>query len=135
MLLFELRCFKNSELERLDQKIRSLPEQVIVPNTTVTITGGITDLPMEKGEITAKIITLYGKIVQAEFQKQVVEWHAGGVADGNLAAIYTPTIDALGVETYNEHTSEEYADLATAEPRAKALILLVKQLCERWPNI
>ena len=61
------------------------------------------------------------------------EWVAGGLTDGNRTAKYIPTIDALGVENFEEHTDHESVDLNTAVPRTVALVLLIAQVTEGWP--
>ena len=128
-----VRCFKVSEQERLDREIKALAGKAIVPGTRVTISGGIQTGPMEKTSQVQKLVDLYKEIVKREYNADVVEWVAGGITDGNRSAKYIPTIDALGVENYDEHTDHEYVDLKTAAPRTVALILFIAELTKRWP--
>ena len=129
----EVRCYKMSELQRLDKEIKALANKTVVPGTKVTITGGIGTGPMEKTPQVQKLIDIYKDIVKREYGANVVEWVAGGITDGNLSAQYAPTIDALGVENYEEHTDHEYVDLKTVGPRTVALVSFIQELAEKWP--
>lgn len=128
-----VRCFKVAEQERLDREIRNLANKTVVPGTKVVINGKIQTGPMEKTAQVQKMVDLYKDIVKREYNATVVEWVAGGLTDGNRSSKYIPTIDALGVENYDEHTSHEYVDLKTAAPRTASLVLFVQELTRRWP--
>lgn len=130
-----VRCFKFSEQERLDREIKALAGKTVVPGTKVTITGGISSGPMEKTPQVQKLIDLFRTIVKRQFNADIVEWVAGGLTDGNRSAKYVPTIDALGVENYEEHTEHEYVDLKTAGPRTVALVEYIMELTKKWPIV
>ncbi len=129
-----VRCYTVAEQERLDRAIKDLANQTIVPGTQVTVTGRIHTGPMQKTPQVQKLVDAYKAIVQREYGAEVVEWVAGGLTDGNRTAKFIPTIDALGVENYEEHTDHEYVDLKTAVPRTVALVLLVAEITESWPS-
>ncbi|VBB05423.1 peptidase m20 [Lucifera butyrica] len=131
---FEVRSYKMSELERLDREIKALAEKSLVPGTKVKISGKISMGPMEKTPQVQQLVNTYKEVVQREYYAQVVEWVAGGITDGNLAARYAPTIDALGVENGKEHTPDEYADLKTVGPRTVALVAFIQQISEQQTN-
>ena len=128
-----VRCFTVAEQQRLDTAIKALAEKTFVPGTRVTVTGGIKTGPMEKTEQVQRLVDLYKTIVRENYDAEVVEWVAGGLTDGNRSAKYVPTIDALGVENYDEHTDHESVDLNTAVPRTAALTLFMKETALRWP--
>jgi glutamate carboxypeptidase len=128
----EVRSYRMAELERLDEEIRDLANQTLVPATKVKVSGKIGVGPMEKTEKVQKLVDFYTEVVQREYHVRVMEWVAGGITSGNLAAQYVPTIDALGVENENEHTNHETADLKTVEPRTVALIHFIQELVNRW---
>ena len=88
---------------------------------------------MEKTDQVQKLVDLYKSIVKREYNADVVEWIAGGITDGNRSAKYIPTIDALGVENYDEHTDHETVDLKTAVPRTVSLTLFIQELTTHWP--
>ena len=128
-----VRCYTVAEQERLDRAIKDLPNQTVVPGVKVTVTGGIHTGPMEKTAQVQKLVDVYKNIVLREYDAEVVEWMAGGLTDGNRTAKFIPTIDALGVENYEEHTDHEYVDLNTAVPRTAALVLMLAEITESWP--
>ena len=128
-----VRCYTVAEQERLDREIKNLANQTMVPGVKVKVSGGIHTGPMEKTAQVQKLVDLYKNIVRREYQAEVVEWLAGGLTDGNRSAKYIPTIDALGVENYEEHTDHEYVDLKTAVPRTVSLTLMVAEVSESWP--
>ena len=123
-----VRCFSVAEQQRLDAAIKGLTEDIIVAGTKVTVTGGIVTGPMEKTPQVQKMVDVYKNIVKEEFGGIVHEWVAGGLTDGNRTAKFVPTLDALGVENYDEHTDHESVDLKTAVPRAAAFALTLAEL-------
>lgn len=54
------------------------------------------------------------------------------LTDGNRTAKFVPTLDALGVENYDEHTDHESVDLNTAVPRTTAFALTLAELAETF---
>lgn len=128
-----VRCYTVAEQERLDLAIKDLVNQTVVPGTKVTVSGRIHTGPMEKTPQVQKLVDIYKDIVRREYGAEVIEWVAGGLTDGNRTAKFIPTIDALGVENYEEHTDHEYVDLNTAVPRTVALVLLLAEVTEGWP--
>jgi glutamate carboxypeptidase len=130
-----VRCYKVAEQERLDREIRELANSTVVPGTKVSITGGIVTGPMEKTEKVQRLVHLYKEIVKREYNAEVGEWVSGGLTDGNRTAKYIPTIDALGVENYDEHTDHETADLNTFTPRTVALVEYIREVAIRWSSI
>ena len=123
-----VRCFSVAEQERLDREIKALADKIVVAGTKVEITGGIVTGPMEKTPQVQKMVDVYSRIVSEEFGGKVTEWVAGGLTDGNRTAKYIPTLDALGVENYDEHTDHESVDLKTAVPRTTAFALTLAEL-------
>lgn len=124
----EVRCFETRELERLDRTIRDLAKSPTVGGTTVTVTGQMTGTPMEKTPAVQVLVDTYRDVVKREYGAEIVEYAAGGLTDGNISSPYAPTIDALGIENYDEHTDREWVDLNTVEPRTVALVRLIQEL-------
>ena len=123
-----VRCFAVAEQQRLDREIKALADKIVIVGTKVEITGGLVTGPMEKTPQVQKMVDVYTRIVSEEFGGQVTEWVAGGLTDGNRTAKYTPSLDALGVENYDEHTDHESVDLKTAMPRTTAFALTLVEL-------
>ena len=128
-----VRCFTVAEQQRLDTAIKALANKTFVPGTRVSVTGGIKTGPMEKTEQVQRLVDLYKSIVKNNYDAEVIEWVAGGLTDGNRSAKFVPTIDALGVENYDEHTDHESVDLNSAIPRTVALTLFLRETACHWP--
>lgn len=123
-----VRCFSVAEQQRLDAAIKSLEDKIVIEGTKVKVSGGIVTGPMEKTPQVQKMVDVYKNIVKEEFGGEVSEWVAGGLTDGNRTAKFIPTLDALGVENYDEHTDHESVDLKTAVPRTAAFALTLAEL-------
>ena len=123
-----VRCFSVAEQQRLDAAIKALEDKIVIEGTKVKVSGGIITGPMEKTPQVQKMVDVYKNIVKEEFDGEVSEWVAGGLTDGNRTAKFIPTLDALGVENYDEHTDHESVDLKTAVPRTAAFALTLAEL-------
>lgn len=123
-----VRCFSVAEQQRLDAAIKALEDKIVIEGTKVKVSGGIVTGPMEKTPQVQKMVDVYKNIVKEEFGGEVSEWVAGGLTDGNRTAKFIPTLDALGVENYDEHTDHESVDLKTAVPRTAAFALTLAEL-------
>lgn len=127
-----VRCFTVEEQQRLDAEIKALADKVVIAGTSIKITGGIVTGPMQKTAQAQKMVDVYKRIVKEEFDGEVNEWVAGGLTDGNRTAKFVPTLDALGVENYDEHSDHESVDLNTAVPRTTAFALTLAELADTW---
>lgn len=123
-----IRCFKVSEMERINQAVHELENKIVIAGTTVKVEGGMVTGPMQKTPESQRMIDVYSRIVKEEFGGTVSEWVAGGLTDGNRVAKYCPTLDALGVENYDEHSDHESVDLNTAVPRTTAFALTLAEI-------
>ena len=123
-----IRCFSVAEQQRIDAAVKELENKIVIPGTSVKVTGGIVTGPMEKTAQVQKMVDVYKNIVKEEFGGTVSEWVAGGLTDGNRTAKFIPTLDALGVENYDEHTDHESVDLKTAVPRTAAFAMTLAEL-------
>lgn len=109
-------------------EVKALADKVVIPGTSIKITGGIVTGPMQKTAQAQKMVDVYKRIVKEEYGAEVNEWVAGGLTDGNRTAKFVPTLDALGVENYDEHTDHESVDLNTAVPERQPLALTLAEL-------
>lgn len=127
-----IRCFKVSEMERINKAVHDLENKIVIAGTKVRVEGGMVTVPMQKTPESQKMIDVYSRIVKEEFGGTVSEWVAGGLTDGNRVAKYCPTLDALGVENYDEHSDHESVDLNTAVPRTTAFALTLAELAQTF---
>jgi glutamate carboxypeptidase len=90
---------------------------------TVTITGGVSRLPLERTEASAALAALYAERAQRHGLGGGECPLVGGGSDANtVSAIGVPAIDGLGPRGRGFHTPNEYIEPATLAPRAKALV-------------
>lgn len=60
-----------------------------------------------------------------------LEEAAGGVSDGSWTShIGVPTVDGLGPIGADDHTEREWIDLASVEPRVRAIVSLCESVCD-----
>ena len=109
-----------------------MADKVVILVFCIKISGGIVTGPMQKTAQAQKMVDVYKRIVKEEYGAEVNEWVAGGLTDGNRTAKFVPTLDALGVENYDEHTDHESVDLNTAVPRTTAFALTLAELAETF---
>ena len=109
-----------------------MADKVVIPGTSIKITGGIVTGPMQKTAQAQKMVDVYKRIVKEEYGAEVNEWVAGGLTDGNRTAKFVPTLDALGVENYDEHTDHESVDFIIAVLRTTVFSLTLDELAETF---
>jgi len=120
----DLRIVRGADSERLlvavDQLARQLAEET---GAKLTIEGGIRRQPLERLPGTAAILERYAAAARAEGLGGDEAALMGGGSDANtLAAVGVPAIDGLGPRGKGFHTHDEFAELATFEPRVMALV-------------
>lgn len=129
-LTVNLRCYEQSEHERIVAAMEKIAATPGVPGCTVTFEGKQTAKPMELTPDAAKMVDLYGRIAKRECGMEVVNWTAGGVTMANQTSQFTPTIDAVGVDVdpMIEHSEREFIDATMFMPRAITLYHFIAEL-------
>jgi glutamate carboxypeptidase len=90
---------------------------------TLSITGGVSRLPLERTDASAALAALYAERAQRHGLGGGESPLVGGGSDANtVSAIGVPAIDGLGPRGRGFHTPNEYIEPATLAPRAKALV-------------
>ncbi len=112
----------NSVLHR----VQGILEAADVPGTSTRITSQRRFLPMVPTPGSDELFRVY-KAAAERIGFDVDGEFTGGSADsGFTAALGVPTLCGVGPVGGNPHTAEEYLDLRTIVPRAKALALTVR---------
>ena len=120
----DLRLVRGTDGDRLlgelDHLARALAAET---GATFTIDGGIRRAPLEHLPGTPALLARYAAAARAEGLGGDEAPLMGGGSDANtLAALGIPAIDGLGPRGKGFHTPEEYAEIATFEPRVLALV-------------
>lgn len=89
----------------------------------IVIEGGLRRQPLERLSGTQALLDRYAAAARAEGLGGDEAALMGGGSDANtLAALGVPAIDGLGPRGKGFHTHDEFAELATFEPRVMALV-------------
>ncbi len=112
----------------LDQAIRQVASQPIIPGTHVEISGGIEKNPMEKTAASAYLVDLIrgiGKQLGLSFQ----DVQTGGTSDGNFVSeMGIPTLDGLGPIGGLDHSPDEYLDVDSIVHRTALLAGFITEI-------
>jgi glutamate carboxypeptidase len=107
-------------LEAIDRIARETAEST---GATFEIRGGIRRQPLERLDGAPAIFERYSKAARAEDLHGGEAALVGGGSDANtLATIGIPAIDGLGPRGRGMHTHDEFAEIATFQPRVMALV-------------
>jgi glutamate carboxypeptidase len=120
----DVRIVRGADSERLlvavDRLARELADET---GAKLIIEGGIRRQPLERLPGTPALLDRYAAAARAEGLGGDEATLMGGGSDANtLAAIGVPSIDGLGPRGKGFHTHDEFAELATFEPRVMALV-------------
>ncbi len=131
VLKINLRCYEQSEHERIVGELQKLAANPTVPGAKVVFEGSQGSKPMEMTPEAHKMMDLYKAIAKRECGIDAVEWTAGGVTMANQTAQVCPTIDAVGVDTdpMVEHSEREFMDPRLFIPRTITMYHVIRELC------
>ena len=107
---------------------RILDAKSSVPDTRVTINGGLSRPPMERTEATAKLFETARRIARDELHFDLAEAAVGGASDGNYSARLAPTLDGLGAVGDGAHAKHEHVVVAEMPRRAALLARLIEEI-------
>lgn len=119
----DVRIVRGADGEKLLAAIDHLAREVAAASgATFSIGGGIRRQPLEHLPGTADLLARYAACAKAQGLGGDEAPLMGGGSDANtLSAIGVPAIDGLGPRGRFFHTHDEYAEIATFEPRVTAL--------------
>ena len=120
----DVRIVRGADAERLLVAADHLAREIADDSgAKITIEGGIRRQPLERLAGTPAILERYAAAARAEGLGGDEAALMGGGSDANtLAAMGVPAIDGLGPRGKGFHTHDEFAELATFEPRVMALV-------------
>lgn len=118
------------DVHRLEKRFLSL--QATVPEIVLEVEGGIERMPLER---TPRNRVLWNLACEAASQIGITlgEEMTGGGSDGNIASLYTATLDGLGAVGSGAHALHEQVDIDRTLERSAllAMLLLLDPLTER----
>ena len=120
----DVRSFTKSELERIDNAIRTLKSDV----ATVEVTGGINRPPLEESS-TSELHAKFEKVAASLGFPEIGKASVGGASDGNLAAAAgAKVLDGLGAVGHGAHAPTEFINVSYLEPRIKLTNAFIVEL-------
>ncbi len=121
----DLRYETVGDAEALVAQLRAAAEAAgaAVPGVRMEVQGGARRLPLERTPASAALRDEYAACARAAGLGDGEAPLLGGGSDANtVAPLGVPAIDGLGPRGAGFHTTTEYAELATFEPKAAALV-------------
>ena len=126
VLHVDARAESTAEQERVDEAIRAL--QPHVPDTRLSIVGGINRAPLAKGA-SADLFRLACEVASDLGLPEPAGVAVGGGSDGNFTAgIGVPTLDGLGAVGGKAHGEGEWVHVASMAERTALLAGLISRL-------
>ena len=120
----DVRSFTKSELERIDNAIRTLKSDV----AKVEVTGGINRPPLEESS-TSELHAKFEKVAASLGFPEIGKASVGGASDGNLAAAAgIKVLDGLGAVGHGAHAPTEFINVSYLEPRIKLTNAFIVEL-------
>ena len=120
----DVRSFTKSELERIDNAIRTLKSDV----AKVEVTGGINRPPLEESS-TSELHAKFEKVAASLGFPEIGKASVGGASDGNLAAAAgAKVLDGLGAVGHGAHAPTEFINVSYLEPRIKLTNAFIVEL-------
>jgi len=120
----DVRSFTKSELERIDNAIRTLKSDV----AKVEVTGGINRPPLEESS-TSELHAKFEKVAASLRFPEIGKASVGGASDGNLAAAAgAKVLDGLGAVGHGAHAPTEFINVSYLEPRIKLTNAFIVEL-------
>lgn len=120
----DVRSFTKSELERIDNAIRTLKSDV----AKVEVTGGINRPPLEESSA-SELHAKFEKVAASLGFPEIGKASVGGASDGNLAAAAgAKVLDGLGAVGHGAHAPTEFINVSYLEPRIKLTNAFIVEL-------
>jgi glutamate carboxypeptidase len=124
-LTIDVRAETIGDMRRIERKLKTL--RPILPGARVTVQGGFSRPPLERGASAA----LFSHALEIAHQLgfSIDECLAGGGSDGNFtAALGVPTLDGLGAVGAAAHSPDEQVIISALPDRAALLASLLATL-------
>jgi glutamate carboxypeptidase len=121
----EVRARESAALQDAMDRIRQILERPSVPDVRATVEFDAGHPPMERQPATVRLVETAQELAR-DLGFDVAEASTGGVSDANLvAAVGTPVLDGLGPVGGDDHSPDEWVDLASVAQRVALLAGLI----------
>jgi glutamate carboxypeptidase len=121
----DVRASAREDLEAAEATIRSLADELAVPDTTARLETMARWWPMEKLERSARLVD-HAATLAERLGFEVRDAGTGGASDANTTAgMGIPSLDGLGPIGGNDHAPSEYLEVDSIVPRTALLAALI----------
>ncbi len=129
--LVDFRFVTRADGEATLAALRQIAAEELVPGCSLTVTGGISRLPLERTEASGRLASEFAACQLAsglhgdptQVPPQIEEKLLGGGSDANTAAaVGVPSIDGLGPRGKGYHTVDEFIERDSLVPKTQALV-------------
>jgi glutamate carboxypeptidase len=121
----DVRASAREDLEAAEATIRSLADELAVPDTTARLETMARWWPMEKLERSARLVE-HAATLAERLGFEVRDAGTGGASDANTTAgMGIPSLDGLGPIGGNDHAPSEYLEVDSIVPRTALLAALI----------
>jgi len=125
VLEIEVRAWESAALKEAMEAIRRILELPNVPGVRAAVDLTTEYPPMERGPSSARLVETAQRLAR-DLGFDLADASTGGVSDANLvAAAGTPVLDGLGPVGGDDHSPDEWVDLAGVAPRVAILAGLI----------
>ncbi len=130
----DVRARDRAGIDAIIAALHTSVARTTVPDTMVTLDGGLLRPPMEKTEAIARLVELYQQAAQ-ELGFQVNDAATGGASDANFtASLGIPSLDGLGPVGGQDHSPDEYIQISSVIPRTAILAALIHSILQGQLN-
>jgi glutamate carboxypeptidase len=117
----DVRAIRRSDLEAAEAEIRTLLENLVVPDATAELAPMARWWPMEKLERSGRLVD-HAQAIAGRLGFKVPDAATGGASDANTTSgMGVPSIDGLGPIGGNDHSPAEYLEVDSIVPRTTLL--------------
>jgi glutamate carboxypeptidase len=130
VLEVDVRAWEEAVLEEARARIRRIVEEERIPGVRADVRLNIEYPPMERGPGTARLVDLAVQVAR-DLGFELHDASTGGGSDANMvAAAGTPVLDGLGPIGGDDHSPDEWVDLASVAPRVAIVAGLIARAGE-----
>lgn len=124
----DLRAATVDEFEAAAAQLQRLAAAPAVPGVIASLQRIAAHPPMEKTDASARLVAMAASIA-AELGFELSDASTGGASDANTcAALGVPVLDGLGPIGGDDHSVDEWLDLASVAPRTTLLAGLIARI-------
>ncbi len=126
----DLRLVQRNDGETLLTTMQQIADDIAAATgATFQFTGGIRRMPLEVSAASQALALAYGEHAQRCGLGHALAPLMGGGSDANTtSAMGVPSIDGLGPRGKGFHTHQEFAEIATFEPKVRALVNYLRSI-------